>query len=96
MGCSSSEIKTENNSKPNIKPEIQEIDEIKEEEAVKTKINQKHNDLIEKYNRKKGHSKTVSLSNISSCFIKYWNTEKGPKYLITVIHVDTRATRYPK
>ncbi len=82
MGCSSSEIKTENNSKPNIKPEIQEIDEIKEEEAVKTKINQKHNDLIEKYNRKKGHSKTVSLSNISSCFIKYWNTEKGPKYLI--------------
>ena len=48
MGCSSSEIKTENNSKPNIKPEIQEIDEIKEEEAVKTKINQKHNDLIEK------------------------------------------------
>ena len=78
MGCSSSDVKTET-SQP-----IQRNDFVKtkEEENTKKQVNQKQNNIIEKFQKKKGNSNTVSLSNISSCFIKFWNTENGPKFSI--------------
>ena len=42
----------------------------------------KQNDIIEKYQKKVGNENQISLSNISSCFIKFWNTQNGPKYSI--------------
>ena len=78
MGCTSSDVKTEK-TQP-----IQRNDFVKtkEEENAKKQVNQKQNDIIEKFQKKKGNAKTVSLSNISSCFIKFWNTENGPKFSI--------------
>ena len=79
MGCGSSDTKS---TSENIPPPRNDFIETKEEENIKKQVNQKQNDIIEKYQKKKGNTKTVSLSNISSCFIKFWNTEKGPKYSI--------------
>ena len=79
MGCSSSDVKTENITVPN---QRNDFIETKEEENIKKQVNQKQNDIIEKYQKKKGNSNTVSLSNISSCFIKFWNTENGTKFSI--------------
>ena len=79
MGCGSSDTKS---TSENIPPPRNDFIETKEEENIKKQVNQKQNDIIEKYQKKKGNTKTVSLSNISSCFIKFWNTEKGPKFSI--------------
>ena len=78
MGCSSSDVKTENTPPP----QRNDFIETKEDENIKKQVNQKQNDIIEKYQKKKGNTNKVSLSNISSCFIKFWNTENGPKYSI--------------
>ena len=80
MGCSSSDTKSENILPP--VPQRNDFVETKEEENIKNKVKQKQNDIIEKYQKKKGNLNEVSLSNISSCFIKFWNTDKGPKYSI--------------
>ena len=80
MGCSSSDTKSENIPPP--VPQRNDFVETKEEENIKNKVKQKQNDIIEKYQKKKGNLNEVSLSNISSCFIKFWNTDKGPKYSI--------------
>ena len=84
MGCSSSDIKTENENIA-LSPE-KEILETKEENDnmnnIKKQVIQKQNDILQKYQKKKGNTNKVSLSNISSCFIKFWNTQNGPKYLI--------------
>ena len=80
MGCTSSDTTTENTAPP--VPQRNDFVETKEEENIKKQVNQKQNDIIEKYQKKKGNSNTVSLSNISSCFIKFWNTAQGPKYAI--------------
>ena len=78
MGCSSSDIKTETTEHV----QRNDFNETKKEENTKKQVNQKQNDIIEKFQKKKGNSKMVSLSNISSYFIKYWNTENGPKFSI--------------
>ena len=84
MGCSSSDIKTENENIA-LSPE-KEILETKEENdnmnIIKQQVIQKQNDIIQKYQKKKGNTNKVSLSNISSCFIKFWNTQNGPKYSV--------------
>ena len=79
MGCgSSSDVKSENI----IIKERNDFLETKEEENIKKQVNQKQNDILEKYQKKKGNTNKVSLSNISSCFIKFWNTENCPKFSI--------------
>ena len=84
MGCGSSDIQTENENIA-LSPE-KEILETKEENDnmnnIKKQVIQKQNDILQKYQKKKGNTNKVSLSNISSCFIKFWNTQNGPKYLI--------------
>ena len=78
MGCGSSDVKSENI----IIQERNDFLETKEEENIKKQVNQKQNDILEKYQKKKGNTNKVSLSNISSCFIKFWNTENCPKFSI--------------
>ena len=83
MGCCSSKIKDEE-VKPLIKNETDEnnLFGTKEEQIAIKKFNQKQNDIIDKFNKKKGNSNNVGLSNISSCYIKYRNTSKGPIYTV--------------
>ena len=79
MGCCSSGIKVE---EPPDTGREGGFFEAKEEQVAIKKFNQKQNEIIDKFNKKKGNSNNVGLSNISSCYIKYKNSSKGPIYTI--------------
>ena len=81
MGCGSSSAIIENNEKPKEeKEENNNFYESKEKQIAIKKVTEKQNEIIEKFHKKKGNSKNVGLSNISSCYIKFWNSNKGIKY----------------
>ena len=78
MGCCGAETKEE---KP---PQEEENNffETQEEQIAIKKVTEKQNEIIDKFNKKKGNSKSVGLSNISSCYIKFGNSSKGTKYKV--------------
>ena len=82
MGCCSSRIKDEEIKPPKVEKDENNFFGTKEEQIAITKFNQKQNDIIDKFNKKKGNTNNVGLSNISSCYIKYRNTSKGPIHTI--------------
>ena len=83
MGCGSSSAIIENNEMPKEeKEENNNFYESKEKQIAIKKVTEKQNEIIEKFNKKKGNSKNVGLSNISSCYIKFWNSNKGIKYTV--------------
>ena len=76
MGCGASDTKDEN---PN--EEEMNFFESKDQIAIR-EVTKKQNEIIDKFNQKKGNSNNVGLSNITSCYIKFWNSSKGTKYTI--------------
>ena len=83
MGCGSSDIQTENGNETARQKEVLETKEENDNlNDIKKQVIKKQNDIIEKYQKKVGNENQISLSNISSCFIKFWNTQNGPKYSI--------------
>jgi hypothetical protein len=83
MGCGSSDIQTENGNETARQKEVFETKEENDNlNDIKKQVIKKQNDIIEKYQKKVGKENQISLSNISSCFIKFWNTQNGPKYSI--------------
>ena len=79
MGCCGAETKDE---KPPQEEEENNFFETKEEQIAIKKVTEKQNEIIDKFNKKKGNSKSVGLSNITSCYIKFGNSNKGTKYKI--------------
>ena len=79
MGCCSSETKDEG---PRAKKDEMNFFETQEEQIAVKKVAEKQNEIIEKFNKKKGNSKSVGLSNITSCCIKFGNSSKGTYYKI--------------
>ena len=81
MGCCGStstidEVPKEQNKEDN------NLFETQEDQIALKKVTEKQNEIIEKFNKKKGNSKNVGLSNITSCHIRFENSSKGTNYKI--------------